>query len=166
MSTILSHCHPNAIVERSNPEILKHLRHLAHDFSFRDMTLWPSYLPLVQRIVNATPNALTTLAPAQIVYGNRIFIDRGLLQPFSTAAAEINSDFVKQLSATQDCLLEQIKLAQQEYISVRQKDDPPDCSVGALVLIPFPARPNTSAVKWQGPFEVVSRDSKHTKGQQ
>ncbi len=150
----------NAIVERANREILKHLRHLAHDF--RDTTQWPLYLPLVQRIVNATPNALTKLAPSQIVYGNRISIDRGLLQPFSTAAVEINSDFVKQLSATQDRLLEQIKLAQQEYISARQNDDPQEFSVGALVLIPFPARPNKLAAKWQGPFEVVSRDSKHT----
>jgi len=151
----------NAIVERSNREILKHLRHLVYDL--RDTTSWPIFLPLVQRIVNATPNALTKISPAQIVYGNQISIDRGLLQPFSSSEVVANSDFVQLLTATQDRLIDQIKQSQAAYMAARQIDNSPqDFSNGALVLIPFQSRSHKLAAKWQGPFEVLSRLSKHT----
>ena len=148
------------MVERANREILKHLRHLIYDL--RDSSSWPLCLPLVQRIVNATPHALTNICPAQVVYGNRISIDRGLLQPFSSTPVEINSEYVKTLSDIQSSLLKRIQDAQSNYIADRVTESDKNFTAGSLVLIPFPTRPNKLAAKWQGPFEVVSKDSSHT----
>jgi transposase InsO family protein len=150
----------NAMVERANREILKHLRHLVYDL--RDSSNWPLFLPLVQRIVNATPHALTNICPAQVVYGNRISIDRGLLQPFASSTVEVNSEYVKTLSDIQSTLLTRIQDAQSKYIADRVTESDKHFAPGSLVLIPFPTRPNKLAAKWQGPFEVVSQDSTHT----
>lgn len=149
----------NAIVERSNREILKHLRHLVYDL--RNFTEWPTLLPLVQRIVNATPNSLTKVTPAQLVYGNRISIDRGLLHPFSNNSTEPNSQFVQELSSAQAQLIDRIKTSQHKYMQSRFEESP-DFAVGSLVLIPFQSRTNKLSAKWQGPYEVISRDSNHT----
>ncbi|NJL81557.1 MAG: transposase family protein [Richelia sp. SM2_1_7] len=68
----------NGIVERMNKEILKHLRALM--MVIKQFDLWPQYLPLVQRIINATPHSAIGVSPAQLLFGNAIHLDKSLVQ--------------------------------------------------------------------------------------
>lgn len=70
----------NGISERVNKEVLKHLV----NFIFQnDQTVdeWEWYIPLVQRIINATKHEALGMSPSEIVFGNRIDLDRGVLVP-------------------------------------------------------------------------------------
>ena len=68
----------NAIVERANKEILRHLRNII--FDRRVGTKWSRYLPIVQRIINTTKNSSTGYPPAQLVFPNHTTIGKSLLQ--------------------------------------------------------------------------------------
>ena len=61
---------------------MRHLRALV--FEFRGNKIWSSLLPLVQRILNATPSSSTGVAPSRILFGDRLTLDRGILMPFPT----------------------------------------------------------------------------------
>ena len=66
----------NGIVERANKEVLRHLRNII--FDKRIFKSWSLYLPLVQRIMNASVHHSTGVSPAQILFGNAVDLDRGL----------------------------------------------------------------------------------------
>ena len=70
----------NGTCERGNQEVMRHLRALVIEFRKKD--LWYQYLPLVQRIMNSSVHSATGVAPAKIMFGNRIDLDRGVLIPF------------------------------------------------------------------------------------
>ena len=52
----------NAIVERSNKEVMRHLR--AFIYHKRLKQHWYKYLPFVQRIINTTIHSTTGVSPA------------------------------------------------------------------------------------------------------
>lgn len=52
----------NGIVERANGEVLRHLRALVTDFKSYDS--WSTFVPLVQRLLNATPCSSTGFLPS------------------------------------------------------------------------------------------------------
>lgn len=56
---------------------MRHLR--AHTLTNKSAVDWSLHLPLVQRIMNATPNRSTGVAPATLLYGNAIDLNRGLI---------------------------------------------------------------------------------------
>lgn len=66
----------NAIVERANQEVLRHLRNIIFDKNV--LKRWSDYLPLVQRIMNSCTHRLTGVTPAEILFGNAIDLDRGI----------------------------------------------------------------------------------------
>ena len=74
----------NAIVERANKEVLRHLRAIL--FSKNVISNFSIYLPLVQRIFNADIKEALGVSPAQILFGNSINLDRGILIPQRTDA--------------------------------------------------------------------------------
>jgi hypothetical protein len=154
----------NGVVERANREVLRHLRALVYDSRLPEC--WPDYLPLVQRILNATPCAISGIAPVQLVFGNRVSINRGLLHPFSgNDASESEASYVRQLSQMQGKLIELVQKAQDAYISRRQAADPtpPDFAIGAFVLLPhFKNPPHKLSHKLRGPYEVVRKLSAHS----
>ena len=57
----------NAIVERANREVMRHLRGIVYDE--RVLREWSLHLPFVQRIMNSMVHASTGLKPCQIVFG-------------------------------------------------------------------------------------------------
>ena len=67
----------NAIVERQNKEVLRHLRNII--FDKRVANKWSKYLPLVQRIINTSVNTSTGVAPSDVVFPNGITLDRSVL---------------------------------------------------------------------------------------
>jgi transposase InsO family protein len=69
----------NAIVERVNEEINRHLRVLTFESSSAED--YKTNLPIVQRILNAAYSDRTNMSSSQILFGNAINLDRGLFLP-------------------------------------------------------------------------------------
>jgi hypothetical protein len=70
----------NAIVERINKEINRHLRTLT--FHKNTVENYQLGLPFVQRIINSSHNKRTQIPPFQILFGNSVDLERGILTPF------------------------------------------------------------------------------------
>jgi hypothetical protein len=69
----------NAIVERANKEVNRHLRALTFDtITVDDYRLC---VPIVQRILNSSYNERTGISPAELLFGNAVKLDRGLFLP-------------------------------------------------------------------------------------
>ena len=64
----------------SNDTIKKFIRAFTFDKSTQDN--YQDHIPLVMRILNTNVNERTKVAPAQLVYGNVINLDRGILIAF------------------------------------------------------------------------------------
>jgi hypothetical protein len=70
----------NAIVERANKEVMRHLTAII--FDRRVSEVWSSeYLPLVQRIMYAKVHDIISVSPAELVFGKSINLYTGLLLP-------------------------------------------------------------------------------------
>jgi len=74
----------NSIVERVNKEVMRHLRAMVLHTNIH--TQWSIHLPLIQRILNAEVRESLGVSPAQIVFGNAIVLDRGIILPHATPA--------------------------------------------------------------------------------
>jgi hypothetical protein len=66
----------NALVENANKRILTTLKAILYDVNI--LEAWVTYLPLAQRILNATVNPSHRFAPAQIIFGNAIDLNRNI----------------------------------------------------------------------------------------
>jgi transposase InsO family protein len=95
----------NALVERANKEVNRHLR--AFTFDSNTVDNWRISLPMVQRIMNATFSDRTKLSSAKILFGNAINLDRGIFAPPSENLrdAEPLSDYMVKLLALQDNII-------------------------------------------------------------
>jgi transposase InsO family protein len=69
----------NAIVERQNKEVNRHL--MALTFDTKTIEDYKELLPLVQRIMNSATNTRTGVSAAQIMFGNAIRLDQGVFLP-------------------------------------------------------------------------------------
>ena len=72
----------NGLVERANKEVLRHLRNIIYDR--RVMPTWSKHLCLVQRIMNTSYHSSIGMAPAKLLFGESIDLDRGILVPLPT----------------------------------------------------------------------------------
>jgi len=101
----------NSIVERSNKEVVRHLRNMI--FDKRVLPTWAIYLPLVQRMMNASIHSALGVSPAQILFCNAIDLDRNLFpmaKEFSISYANLTlSQYASDLLTAQDII---IKVAQ------------------------------------------------------
>jgi hypothetical protein len=155
----------NSIVERANGEVLRHLRAMVLDS--RLSSKWTDFLPFVQRILNATPHTGTNIAPAQLVYGNRISLNRGILTHFTPSSDSSSvQDHLAEMMRVQNLLinLSQEHLSQhQEEVAGKSSSVSIPFAVGDLVLVKHPTRPSSKLKpKWRGPFSIVERCSHST----
>ena len=67
----------NAIVERVNKEVNRHLRGLV--FDKQTLEGCAKSIPFVQRIINSSGNRRTKVAPAHLLFGNNLDLNRGIL---------------------------------------------------------------------------------------
>jgi transposase InsO family protein len=70
----------NAVVEKNNKEINRHLRALT--FHTNTVDNYQLGLPFVQRIMNSSHNERSEIAPFQILFGDSVDLERGILTPF------------------------------------------------------------------------------------
>ena len=67
----------NSIVERRNKEVNRHLRDILYHTKVKDK--WSEACPLVQRIINAQRMEPIGTSPAQIIFGNSVNLDSGII---------------------------------------------------------------------------------------
>jgi hypothetical protein len=73
----------NGLVERGNKEVLRHLRAIIYDRNV--IADWSDNLPLVQRIMNSSVHDTIGVSPAQILFGNALELNRGVLHGHADA---------------------------------------------------------------------------------
>jgi hypothetical protein len=172
----------NGTVERWIAELTKHLRYLVVGAGLKER--WSEYLPLAVRILNATRTAGIGCAPAQIVFGNRVHLNRDLVPthvpteladgldtiPDRTRRFEIKA-YVEHLTHAQYNLIATANQWQDNVIEqrIRTNRKTRKFSVGDWVVIswdgtdprPSKNRPNKLATTYRGPYKVISqsRDS-------
>jgi transposase InsO family protein len=173
--TILPYSHEeNAIVERANREVNRHLRAIVFDKKVKKE--WSLFLPLVQRIMNATVSASTGVTPASIIFGNAVDLDKGLL-PYAQKSAIVYeegkplNEYLSKLLTNQAHV---IALAQEtQYIinqeHIRRKTDRGNQVTGYdindYVIYEYPqsllvgdSRPDKLAMHYRGPYRIIKID--------
>ena len=95
----------NAIVERYNKEINRHLRALT--FENLSLTDYKKSLPLVQRTLNSNHSDSLKISVSQMLFGNMLNLDKGIFIPKSerSLASKPLSQYMSDLLAIQDNLL-------------------------------------------------------------
>jgi hypothetical protein len=157
----------NGIVERANKEVMRHLRAIVFDRRVTDH--WSSdYLPLVQRIMNANISTPTGVSPAQLLFGDAMHLERGILLPHKEVTkGEDIPVYLKRLLSTQSDL---IKIAQEnqrvsdDQHMANSKPQRIEFQKEEYVLLSHPGeKPEKIKMKLQGSYKVVaSKDSSIT----
>ena len=101
----------NGIVERSIKEIRRHLRNIV--FTSNLMDNWSTYLPLIQRIMNADVKEALGVSPAQLLFGNAIQLDRGIFLPNNPNSSDTISDWMQKMLAAQSQLIHLARMTQE-----------------------------------------------------
>jgi hypothetical protein len=145
----------NAIVERANKEVMRHLTAIIFDRQISDV--WSSEcLPLVQRIMNAKVHDTIGVSPAELVFGKSINLYTGLLLPIPPESlikgtADVTehrlSDHVAKLIKVQSLLIELVRDNQLSADSFHMKEASPlsdmfPVNSYALLKLPDGAREN------------------------
>jgi hypothetical protein len=154
----------NAIVERANKEIMRHLRNIIFDKDV--LKKWSDYLPLVQRIMNSCEHSVTGVSPAEIVFGNAINLDNGIIldRHPNTDKSQRLSKWMADMLAVQQKI---IHIAQQnldKHHTVHMNTQPNELSefpVNSYVLVeyknPFRKGPKSKLLPYRkGPMRVIN----------
>lgn len=170
----------SGLVERANKEVLTKLQKVLFDLN--KVPQWPEYLPFVQRILNASVHSSIGVAPAQLLFGNALQLDRNVLIPFhqegnqdttNNAAEHQLSPYVDKMLKMQASIIHtamkhQLIKDQRHHLS-RQVGNPTEYAIGEYVLVQYPdgrmgRKPLTKFhPPWRGPMRIVNAvGSKYT----
>ena len=153
----------NAIVERMNKEINRHLRALTFDNT--SLENYPQSLPFVQRIINSNHSDRLKISAAQLLFGNVLHLDRGIFLPHAErldAESKPMSRHMSNMLKMQDSLLKasakELLRTDLLHVSAKQLHTHIEYPIGSYVLVHYrsgspPSRLHTS---WRGPMRVVS----------
>jgi len=161
----------NGIVERANKEVSRFLSDIINERDIKDN--WSFCLPLVQRIMNAAVHSTIGVAPASVIFGNGIDLDRNLIvvngstmQP--TQVSSIQSHMDVMITQQQHVL----KIVHSRLANLARSQLMEDIRNDRIRLTSFPIdslvlvrhregqRPNKLAPRWLGPMRVINI-SKH-----
>jgi hypothetical protein len=153
----------NAVVERANKEVMRHLRAIIWDRRVKEQ--WAVCLPLVQRIINAKVHETTGVAPMSLINID-LNLDRNILHAAVHQKAENLGDYTAGLIQRQRML---IAVAQERLVELQRmhvhSESPAFDEIAAqfpvnsyvLVAYPMGGRPDHKLMaQWQGPMQVVS----------
>jgi hypothetical protein len=150
----------NGIAERVNSSLLKHLNGFIMELRIKPD--WSVVLPLVQRIINATPHVSIGTTPVRMIYGDRMTTNQGLLEPLpGPHPGNITVEgHIQDLNASLKMLHAAAVKHQQRDVQFRLADTPTNptkYAVGELVLASYPVRPTDKLTpRWVGPLKILS----------
>ena len=154
----------NGIVERANKEVSRHLRAIILDH--RVMDTWSDSLPLVQRIINSKIHETTGVAPATLLFGNMIDLDRVLLPPpplLEDVSAPPSSipEYIQKLNDVQQAIIDKASTAQKAHDDIQRSRKrgrvATEFATNDLVLMEHPdgKRPHKLLPRLTGPYRVT-----------
>jgi hypothetical protein len=160
----------NAIVERANKEVMRHLRAII--FDDRVQSKWSmDQLPMVMRILNSEEKTSTGVSPAELLFGNTVNLGRELMRrplPESSQTvadgtpipAQPLSEYMENMLQCQKRLIEVAQATQLEKDSHHMSGFDPaftEYPVNSYVLLDHPEgnRPKLST-KLKGPYQVIN----------
>lgn len=150
----------NSIVERANKEINRHLRALI--FHQNVITRWSLSLPLVQRIFNAEIKESLGVSPAQIIFGNAINLDRGIILPHSNSITRETalSNWISNMLQIQHDIISAAKETQWIINQSHLENNPSittQFDINSYVLVEYDDKPPTKLnTNLKGPLRVVN----------
>lgn len=152
----------NAIVERANKEVMRHLRAILLDKNITND--WAICLPLVQRIMNASMHSAIGVSPAQLVFGNAITLDKGIFLPQKKVGTDDKqiplSEWAEKLLKKQAQIIDIAQKAQQvtdDYHISTASAKRTEFPINSYVLVQYRERPPTKFhTNWAGPMRVVN----------
>ena len=165
-ATILAYSkEENAIVERANKEVMRHLRALIFEINKRAQ--WPHLLPLAQRIINSEVSSVMGVSPNDLLFGGKLETDGVLLRDIPVSE---NREPLSQWSS--DMLQTQRKLIALAQKRQKEKDDAhiaksnklvTQYAINSFVLVTYPNtpmgnKPTKLHTFWKGPMRVVSNN--------
>ena len=165
----------NAIVERSNKEVMRHLRAIIFDKKI--LADWYIYLPMVQRIINSKVHLSTNVAPSQIILPgidlNRNIINDEILHETTTHPLKL-SDWMIDMIDKQKHVIEvatrTLKDHELEYMMSKKYEFQTEFPINSFVLVDYPTvngkahPPNKLVMPLAGPYRVIdySRKGEYT----
>jgi transposase InsO family protein len=165
----------NSIVERSHKETLRHLRALVFDAKTHDQ--WSDFLGNVQHIMNNTVHESIGVAPARLIFGGAINLDRSTYLPVSALNyPQIKlSEWAANQLAIQKRMLDLARDTQRQADLRHEMEWRNDLRKRNVTITVFPkgshvkvAYPHNSitgqraphklAMPWKGPYEVIGKE--------
>lgn len=154
----------NSTVERANKEVGRHLRAMIMDK--RVLTRWSEVLPLVQRIINSKRHVTTGVAPASLIFGGLIDLDRELLPAVPTDASapppSASPEYVDFLVQAQNVLMSAAAKEQDRHKEQRRERKrtvvTTQIPIGSQVLVlnGDGQRKSKLQTRYLGPYKVLS----------
>eukprot|EP00041_Stephanoeca_diplocostata_P041763 m.8764 g.8764 ORF g.8764 m.8764 type:complete len:182 (+) comp6732_c0_seq1:434-979(+) len=129
-----------------------------------DGTAWSELVPIAQRTYNNKANRNIGVAPAQMVYGGAVDLDRQLLLEAPPDGDQQTYDAHVQGLIPAQAQIVEASAAFQEAVAKALKDAPPTptvLNVGDLVLVQPATRKHRGKLQpcWLGPYTIIDRDS-------
>jgi hypothetical protein len=168
------HHRANGIVERTNSDVVRMLRACVLDDRVVPSALisWAELCPWIQRNINRSMSSKTRKAPVQLLYGDRVDLDRELFDPlpenlFPGSAVKIGGYVQALIDSYDGCL--QAALAHQaaelaRAVASRRLVPEAQFVPGEWVLVRLPADQvhDKMEPRWEGPFRVLARTGDHS----
>jgi hypothetical protein len=162
----------NAIVERMNKEVLRHLKAFVFELNLATKKHLQEMLPAVARIINGNTKAPNKTSPVQILFGNAIHLDRGLLLPKSaiTDKAIKLSPWMADMLTQQDKIMKKAELLQRTKDETHMANANPnhmDLPIGSWINVEYPSSiirrgPDNKLLTFlRGPFKIKSKELDH-----
>lgn len=150
----------NAIVERCNKEVNRHIT--AYTFDRATTENYREILPFVQRILNTTVNDRMKVSPSQLLYGNALDLDAGILLPqdeYTISPESMTASSSKMLHTQSELMRitkELLELSDRLHMA-GETHDPTEFEVDSFVLVAQRTQaPTRMHTVWRGPMRVVS----------
>ena len=162
-TTAYSH-QENAIVERHNAEVMRHLRAIMFDKRVSDSVA--NFLPIVQRIMNTLEKVDTGITPAEVIFGNNLRLHTRIFSNDKPVSNDTNpitlTQYMKEMFKQQEDILRVAKEHQikQDAFHMQNHDlDYAEFPINSYVLYVPPIgkrRPKVNMTH-DGPYQVVNR---------
>jgi transposase InsO family protein len=154
----------NAIVERVNKEINRHIRALT--FESNSVDTYKTSLPIVHRIINAAYSDHTQVTASQLLFGNAIDLDRGLFLPplERPTQGEPLSVHMSKMLQFQDEVMKKardvLKSSDDLHMAHFPTLQPTEFLHGSYVLVKYRqgSAPTRVHTQWKGPLKVLSNN--------